>query len=162
MRLTQATVADERDRIRDDEQIPVLINDVRDRLGPMFGVEVDHVDAADYREEVDAVFAGGDRAVNVAGLSMLLRELDCPEDYPGFVVDEFLGRQLASTVAGSQPLALLAEATFHFADVHVHGGDDEAAGGDDLRAALVAGFQTRLPGWSWTETESPFAVDEGR
>ena len=40
--------------------------------------------------------------------------------------------------------------------------DDEAAGGDDLRAALAAGFQTRLPGWSWTETESPFAVDEGR
>jgi len=157
MRLTQARVADERDRIRDDEQIPVLINDVRDRLGPLFGVEVDHVDADDYREEVDAVFADGDRAVNVAGLSMLLRELDCPEDYPGFVVDEFLGRQLASTVAGGQPLALLAEATFHFADVHVHGG--ETAGADDRRAALAAGFQTRLPGWAWRESPSPFAVD---
>ena len=159
MRLTQARVADERDRIRDDEQIPVLINDVRDRLGPLFGVEVDHVDADDYREEVDAVFADGDRAVNVAGLSMLLRELDCPEDYPGFVVDEFLGRQLASTLAGGQPLALLAEATFHFEDVHVHGDDDEAAGADDRRAALAAGFQTRLPGWAWRESPSPFAVD---
>ena len=159
MEVTPATVADERDRIRDDERVPVLINGVRDRLGPLFGVEVDHVDADVYREEVDAVFADGDRAVNVAGLSMLLRELDCPEDYPGFVVDEFLGRQLASTVAGNQPLALLSEATFHFADVHVHGGDDEAAGGDDLRAALAAGFQTRLPGWSWRETESPFGVD---
>jgi hypothetical protein len=159
MEVTPATVADERDRIRDDERVPVLINDVRDRLGPMFGVEVDHVHADDYREEVDAVFADGDRAVNVAGLSMVLRELDCPGDYPGFVVDEFLGRKLASTVAGGQPLALLAEATFHFADVHVHGDDDEAAGADDLEAALAAGFQTRLPGWSWRETESPFAVD---
>jgi hypothetical protein len=159
MRLTQATVADERDRIRDDEQIPVLINDVRARLGPLFGVEVDHVDADLYREEVEAVFADGDRGVNVAGLSMLLRELDCPEDYPGFVVDEFLGRQLASTVAGGQPLALLAEATFHFADVHVHGGN--TAGADDRRAALAAGFQTRLPGWAWRESPSPFAVDPG-
>ena len=159
MEVTPATVADERDRIRDDERVRVLINEVRDRLGPLFGVEVDHVDDAAYREEVDAVFADGDRAVNVAGLSMVLRELDCPGDYPGFVVDEFLGRKLASTVAGGQPLALLAEATFHFADIHVHGDDDEAAGADDLEAALAAGFQTRLPGWSWRETESPFAVD---
>ncbi|PSP49501.1 hypothetical protein BRC75_03560 [Halobacteriales archaeon QH_7_69_31] len=157
MEVTPATVADERDRIRDDERVPVLINGVRDRLGPLFGVEVDHVDADVYREEVDAVFADGDRAVNVAGLSMLLRELDCPEDYPGFVVDEFLGRQLASTVAGNQPLALLSEATFHFADVHVHGGN--TAGADDRRAALAAGFQTRLPGWAWRESPSPFAVD---
>ena len=158
MEVTPATVADERARIRDDEQIPGLINDIRDRLGPPFGVEVDHVDADVYREEVDRVFADGDRGVNVAGLSMLLRELDCPEDYPGFVVDEFLGLQLASTVAGGQPLALLAEATFHFADVHVHG---DAAGADDRRAALAAGFQTRLPGWAWRESPSPFAVDQG-
>ena len=159
MEVTPATVADERDRIRDDERVPVLINDVRDRLGPLFGVEVDPVDADAYREEVDAVFNDGDRAVNVAALSMLLGELECPEDYPGFVVDEFLGRQLASTIAGGQPLALLAEATFHFADVHVHGG--ETAGADDRRAALAAGFQTRLPGWAWRESPSPFAVDPG-
>ena len=162
MEVTPAIVADERDRIRDDDEVPALINDVRDRLGPPFDAEVDRVSAAQYRREVDAVFADGDRAVNVAALAGLLRELDCADDYPGFVVDEFLGRKLAATVAGGQPLALLAEATFHFADVHVHGGDDEAVGGDDLRAALAAGFQTRLPGWSWTETESPFAVDEGR
>jgi hypothetical protein len=157
MRVTPDTVAEEHDRIRDDEAVPELINDVRDRLGPLFGVEVDPVTAAAYRREVDAVFADGDRAVNVAALAALLRELDCEADYPGFVVDEFLGRQLASTVAGGQPLALLAEATFHFADVHTHG--DGTAGADDLAAALAAGFQTRLPGWGWTETESPFAVD---
>ena len=159
MEVTPAIVADERDRIRDDDEVPALINDVRDRLGPPFDAEVDRVTAAQYRREVDAVYADGDRAVNIAALAALLRDLDCAGDYPGFVVDEFLGRKLAATVAGGQPLALLAEATFHFADVHVHGGDDEAAGGDDLRAALAAGFQTRLPGWSWTETESPFAVD---
>jgi hypothetical protein len=157
MRVTEATVADEHARMRDDEHIPGLINDVRDRLGPLFDVEVARVDADAYREEVDAVFADGDRAVNVAGCSMLLRELDCPADYPGFVVDEFLGRKLASTIAGGQPLALLAEATFHFADVHVQQGG--TAGADDRAAALAAGFQTRLPGWSWRETESPFAVD---
>ena len=157
MRVTPDTVAEEHDRIRDDEAVPELINDVRDRLGPLFGVEVDPVTAAAYRREVDAVFADGDRAVNVAALAALLRELDCPEDYPGFVVDEFLGRQLASTVAGGQPLALLAEATFHFADVHVHGG--ETAGADDRRAALAAGFQTRLPGWAWRERASRFGLD---
>ena len=162
MQITRETVLEEHDRVRDDERVPALINDVRDRLGPPFDAEVDRVTAAQYRREVDAVFADGDRAVNVAALAALLRDLDCAGDYPGFVVDEFLGRKLAATVAGGQPLALLAEATFHFADVHVHGGDDEAAGGDDLRAALAAGFQTRLPGWSWRATESPFAVDEGR
>jgi hypothetical protein len=162
MRVTRETVLEEYDRVRDDDEVPALINDVRGRLGPLFDAEVDRVAAAQYRREVDAVFADGDRAVNVAALAALLRDLDCAGDYPGFVVDEFLGRKLAATVAGGQPLALLAEATFHFADVHVHGGADEAAGDDDLRAALAAGFQTRLPGWSWRETESPFAVDEDR
>ena len=159
MRVTRETVLEERDRVRDDERVPALINDVRGRLGPHFGVEVDRVSVERYRREVDAVFADGDRAVNVAALAGLLRELDCADDYPGFVVDEFLGRKLAATVAGGQPLALLAEATFHFADVHVHGAEGDAAGADDLEAALAAGFQTRLPGWSWRETESPFAVD---
>ncbi len=161
MDVTPAAVADERDRIRDDDAVVALINDVRARLGPAFGVEVDPVGAERYREAVDAVFADGDRAVNVAALSMLLRELDCAGDYPGFVVDEFLGRKLAATVAGGQPLALLAEATFHVADVHVHGDEGDAAGDDDRLAALAAGFQTRLPGWEWTETASPFAVDPG-
>jgi hypothetical protein len=71
------------------------------------------------------------------------------------VVDEILGRELAATIAGGQPLALLAQATFHFADVFTH--TDGSAGADDLDAALAAGFQTRLPGWSWRETD-PFSV----
>jgi phosphatidylglycerophosphatase A len=78
-------------------------------------------------------------------------------DHPGFVVDEVLGRELAATVAGGQPFALLAQATFHFADVTTH--TEGGAGADDLDAALAAGFQTRLPGWEWTARDSPFAVD---
>ena len=159
MKVTPHAVSVEHSRVRENETVPTLINDVRDRLGPVFGVEVDHVDPERYRSEVDAVFAEGNRAVNVAALCGLLRDLDCEGDYPGFVVDEFLGRKLAATVAGGEPYALLAEATFHFADVHTHGGEGEAAGADDLNAALAAGFQTRLPGWEWTESESPFSVE---
>ena len=159
MHVTRETVLEERDRVRDDERVPALINDVRGRLGPHFGVEVDRVSVERYRREVDAVFADGDRAVNVAALAALLRDLDCAGDYPGFVVDEFLGRELAGTIAGEQPLRMLGEATFHYADVRTHGEADEAAGVDDLDAALAAGFQTRLPGWEWRESPSPFGVE---
>ena len=159
MEITPATVAEEHERLRTCESIPGVINDTRDRLGPLFGVEVDAVTADQYRTEVDAVFADGDRAVNVAALCRLLRDLDCPGDYPGFVVDEFLGRKLAATIAGGEPFALLAEATFHFADVHTHGDPDDPAGTDDLEAALAAGFQTRLPGWGWTERTTPFGTE---
>ena len=159
MRLTPASVAAERDRLRDRAPTVVpLLNETRAALGEVFDTEVDPVTETTYRREVDRVFADGDRAVNVAALAMLLRDLDVEGDYPGFVVDELLGRRLASTIAGGQPLALLAEATFHFADTRTHGGPDDAAGADDLDAALAAGFQTRLPGWSWREGDSPFAV----
>jgi hypothetical protein len=159
MRVTTDTVEAEYERIRQRETVPSLINDVRDRLGPLFGTDVAHVTPEQYRTEVDAVFADGDRAVNVAALAALLRDLDCEGDYPGFVVDEFLGRKLAATVAGGEPYALLAAATFHFADVHTHGDAGDSAGADDLDAALAAGFQTRLPGWEWTESASPFTVE---
>ncbi|MFC4358760.1 hypothetical protein ACFO0N_12485 [Halobium salinum] len=160
MRLTPETVAAERDRCRERAPTVVgLLNDTRDRLGELFETEVAHVSEARYRAEVDAVFADGDLAVNVAALVALLRDLDVEGDYPGFVVDEVLGRELAAAVAGGQPLSTLAQATFHLADVHTHEGEDDTAGADDLDAALAAGFQTRLPGWEWREGESPFAVE---
>lgn len=158
MRLTRATVTAERDRIRDDQRVVPLINETRNTLGKVFETDVDPVTTEQYRAEVDTVFADGDVAVNVAALAGLLRDLDVENDYPGFIVDELLGRELANTIAGGRPLSLLAEATFHYADIHTHGTIDETAGADDLTAALAAGFQTRLPGWEWTETESPFAV----
>jgi len=160
MEITPATVEAERERLATNDAVPALINDVRGRLGAAFGTEVGEVTAEQYRAEVGAVFEDGDRAVNVAALAALLRDLDCTGDYPGFVVDEFLGRRLAATIAGGQPYALLAEATFHFADIHTHGGPDDPAGADDLEAALAAGFQTRLPGWEWTEGPGPFDPDE--
>ncbi|MFC4553113.1 MULTISPECIES: hypothetical protein [Halorussus] len=159
MRVTPATVADEREWVREraSDVVP-LVNEVRADLGELFDADVDPVSEEAYRREVDAVFADGDLAVNVAALVALLRDLDVEGDYPGFVVDELLGRQLAGTIAGNQPLRLLGEATFHYADVVVTETEGDAAGADDLDAALAAGFQTRLPGWDWTESESPFSV----
>jgi hypothetical protein len=172
MNLTPTGVAEEREHLRSRETVVPLLNQLRDNLGEQFGVDVDHVTTAQYRTEVDVVFADGDRAVNVAAYARLLRELDVDGDYPGFVVDEVLGRKLAATIAGGEPLGTLAEATFHGADLlvddrnHFAGSDEGAparpAGADDLDAALAAGFQTRLPGWGWRESESPFAVDADR
>ena len=171
MRVTPQTVRDEHAWVRDraDVVVPIL-NDTRDRLGRIFGTDVDAVAPDAYRREVDAVFADGEVAVNVAAYVAVLRDLDVEGDYPGFVVDEVLGRELAATIAGGSPLSLLAQATFHVADLYVDrdataGESDEpgagTAGADDLDAALAAGFQTRLPGWDWREGESPFAVDGG-
>lgn len=160
MQITPARVVREYEWVADrGERVVPLLNETRDQLGELFETTVDPVSHSAYQTELDRVFADGEVAVNVAGYVAILRELDVGGDYPGFVVDEMLGRQLAATIAGGQPLALLAEATFHFADVHTHGEADEAAGVDDLDAALAAGFQSRLPGWEWREGESPFGVD---
>ena len=173
MELTPAAVEREREWVRNRADVVVaLLNDVRESLGAAFDTDVPAVTTDEYRAEVDAVFADGDRAVNAAALVAILRDLDVEGDYPGFVVDELLGRELAATIAGEQPLRLLAESTFHYADVVADsdeardvatdsagtGDSDEPAGLDDLDAALAAGFQTRLPGWSWRDSESPFSV----
>ena len=160
MDVTPKRVAAEHRRVRDRASIVVpTINETRDRLGTLFETDVGSVTPAAYEQAVDDVFADGDLAVNITGYVGLLRELDVDGDYAGFIVDEVLGRELAATIAGGQPLALLAQATFHFADIHTHGGDGDNAGLDDLDAALAAGFQTRLPGWEWTERENPFSID---
>ncbi|WP_418284935.1 hypothetical protein [Halorubrum sp. DTA46] len=170
MRVTPQTVREEHAWVRDRAPVVVpILNDARQRLGDLFDTDVDAVTVETYRREVDIVFADGEVAVNVAGYVGVLRDLDVEGDYPGFIVDEVLGRELAATIAGGRPLSLLAQATFHFVDVHVDGGataDDPdrdggagTAGSDDLDAALAAGFQTRLPGWEWREGESPFAVE---
>lgn len=157
MHLTTAAVHAEHERTRELASTVVpLINEVREDLASHFETAVDPVAVEQYHDAVDAVFADGDLAVNVAALIALLRDLDVDEDYPGFVVDELLARELAGMLAGRQPLRMLGEATFHYADVHVHQG--ETAGEDDLLAALAAGFQTRLPGWSWADRPSPYGV----
>lgn len=159
MKITPSIVADEKAWVRDRGSVVVpLINSVRDDLGELFNTNVAAVSGDQYTQEVDRVFASGESAVNAAALIRILRELDVENDYPGFIVDELLGRELAGIIAGNQPFRLLAEATFHFADVHTHY-ETDAAGVDDLDASLAAGFQTRLPGWNWTRSESPFSVE---
>jgi hypothetical protein len=163
MHVTRETVRDQREWIRERTPFVIdLINEVRAGLGDQFDVDVDTVTEAQVDDAVDAVFADGDRAVNVAAMTAILRDLDVEGDYPGFVVDELIGRELAATIAGGQPLRLLAEATFYYADIRTHGDPedpDAGAGLDDLDAALAAGFQTRLPGWPWREHPSPFALE---
>jgi hypothetical protein len=159
MELTPTVVETERRRLLERTEVVVpLINEVRAELGDAFETDVESVTVEQYQEAIKDVFVDGDRAVNVAALAGLLRDLDVKGDYPGFVVDELLGRELAATIAGEQPLSTLAEATFHYADIHTHGDPDATAGRDDLDAALAAGVQTRLPGWEWQTTTSPFAV----
>lgn len=159
MEITNATVEREHAWVLErTDRLATLINEVREALGEFFEMTVDPVTASDVRDAADEVFADGDLAVNVTGLIVLLRDLDVPEDYPGFVVDEMLGRELAGMIAGSQPLRLLGEATFHVADVQVAAAET-TAGSDDLEAALAAGFQTRLPGWEWTQRPSPFGSE---
>lgn len=157
--VTPAVVADEHEWCRGRApEVVALVNETREALADVFDVPVESITVAEYEMAVDEVFADGDLAVNVAALVGLLRELDVEGDYPGFVVDELLGRELAGMLAGNQPLRTLGEATFHYADVHTHGEDDAVAGADDLDAALAAGFQTRLPGWPWRDSPSPFST----
>ncbi len=161
MQVTPQTVRREYDWLANRSTRTVsIINDVRAELGELFNTTVSPVTEESYRRELRIVFSNGDRAVNIAALVAMLRDLDVADDYPGFVVDELLGRELAGMIAGEQPLRLLAEATFHYADVHLDGTDRENAGVDDLDAALAAGFQTRLPGWEWRAEESPFGLAE--
>ena len=160
MEVTPNAVAAERKRLQTNaDRYVKLINQIRDKLGPLFDTEVAHVTVEAFDREVTNVFADGDRAANITGLMGLLREVEVTGDYPGFIVDELLGREIAGMIAGGQPARLLAEATFHYCDVH-HDPSGSTAGEDDLEAAIVAGFQTRMEGWTWQASPSPFAIDE--
>jgi hypothetical protein len=159
MKITPSVVAEEKTWVQKRATVVVpLINTVREDLGKLFNTSVDTVSEEQFATEVNVVFASCETAVNIPALIRIRRELAVENDYPGFIVDEILGRELAWQIAGGQPFRLLAEATFHFADVTTHY-DEETAGVDDLHASLAAGFQTRLPGWNWTEGESPFTVN---
>jgi hypothetical protein len=155
MRISPETV-EELDAYVDEnlDEITALVNDARDRLGDAFGEDVDEVTDDGVREEFDAFLGDEDAALNAAALYRVGIELEVRNDYAGFVVDEVIGRRIAATVAETDPERTLAEATFHYIDVHTNEVLDEerrTAGEDDVLAGLAAGVQTRLPGWDWQE-----------
>lgn len=153
MRVSRDTV-EELDGYIDEniDDIVALVNDARDRLGDAFGEDVERVSADDVRAEFDDFLEDGDAALNAAALYRVGVGLEVRNDYAGFVVDEIVGRNLAAVVAGNDPDRTLAEATFHYVDVHTDEVLDETtAGEDDVLAGLAAGVQTRLPGWDWQE-----------
>ena len=154
--ITPAVVAAERQQlIEDAADIAKHINDTRVRLGTLFEESVEPVTTQRIEDEIAAVFACPDLAINITGYLRLLEEIDIESDYPGFIVDEVLGRHLAMTLADGEPEATLAGATFHLVDASIdHPG--EQAGVDDRTAGIIAGFQVRLPGWAWQEHRDPF------
>ena len=155
--ISAESVDGHRERLTADaDHYVTLINRSRDRLGTAFEENVESVTTPQFRQEVEAVFADPNLAINVSGLLAVLDALDIVDDYPGFIVDEVLGRQLAVTIADGEPEATLAAATFHVIDAWY---DDPTAGAgvDDRDAGIAAGFQVRLPGWAWQESDGPFA-----
>ncbi|MFP4188477.1 MAG: hypothetical protein ACLFR5_03605 [Halobacteriales archaeon] len=153
MRVSRDTV-DELDAYVDEklDSIVALVNDARDRLGEAFDEDVRRVSADDVRDEFDDFLEDGDAALNAAALYRVGVGLEVRNDYAGFVVDEIVGRNLAAVVAGNDPDRTLAEATFHYVDVHTDEVLEETtAGEDDVLAGLAAGVQVRLPGWDWQE-----------
>jgi hypothetical protein len=153
MRVSRDTVEELDNYIEENlDEIVALVNDARDRLGDAFGEDVDPVSADEVRAEFDEFLENGDAALNAAALYRVGVGLEVRNDYAGFVVDEIVGRNLAAVVAGNDPDRTLAEATFHYIDVHTDDVLEETtAGEDDVLAGLAAGAQTRLPGWEWQE-----------
>jgi len=155
MRISPETVEELDAYVNDNlNDITALVNDARDRLGDAFGEDVDEVTEEDVRDEFDAFLEDEDAALNAAALYRVGVELEVRNDYAGFVVDEIIGRKIAATIAETDPERTLAEATFHYIDVHAHevlDEDEKTAGEDDVLAGLAAGVQTRLPGWDWQE-----------
>lgn len=153
MRVSRDTVEKLDDYIDENlDDIVALVNDARDRLGDAFGEDVESVSADEVRAEFDEFLDKGDAALNAAALYRVGVGLEVRNDYAGFVVDEIVGRNLAAVVAGNDPDRTLAEATFHYVDVHTDEVLEETtAGEDDVLAGLAAGVQTRLPGWEWQE-----------
>ena len=153
MRVSRDTVEELDDYIEENlDDIVALVNDARDRLGDAFGEDVESVSADEVRAEFDEFLDKGDAALNAAALYRVGVGLEVRNDYAGFVVDEIVGRNLAAVVAGNDPDRTLAEATFHYVDVHTDEVLEETtAGEDDVLAGLAAGVQTRLPGWEWQE-----------
>jgi len=108
-----------------------MINEVRAGLGDQFDVDVDTVTEAQVDDAVDAVFADGDRAVNVAAMTAILERPRRGGRLPGI-------RRRRTDRSGTRrddsrrpALRLLAEATFYYADIRTHGDPEDPDAGRD-------------------------------
>ncbi len=131
------------------EEIVDLINYSREKLGEEFDENVKKADEKNVKKELRKVLENKDLALNIAALYKIGKDLEIKNDYSGIIVDEIIGKNIAATIAESEPKKTLAEATFHYMDIHYNSGSTE--GEDDLISGIAAGLQTRIKGWKWQE-----------
>lgn len=150
MKISENTI-DEFYRFFQDnsDEIVYLINYSREKLGDEFGENVKKVDEKKVKKELETILENKDLALNIAALYKIGKDLEIKNDYSGVIVDEIIGKNIAATIAESEPKKTLAEATFHYMDIHYNLGQTE--GEDDVISGIAAGLQTRIEGWSWQE-----------
>lgn len=131
------------------DEIVDLINYSREKLGEEFDEDVKKIDEEKVEKELKKLLENKDLALNIAALYKIGIDLEIKNDYSGVIVDEIIGKNIAATIAESEPKKTLAEATFHYMDIHYNSGNTE--GEDDLISGIAAGLQTRIEGWKWQE-----------
>lgn len=135
------------------DDIVKLINNSRESLSEEFEQEIKKVNKSQVRKEIEEIKKDRNLSLNIAGLYKIGKSLEVKDDYSGIIVDEIIGKNLASAIAEKEPRKTLAEATFHYMDIHYDEG--KTAGEDDVIAGIAAGIQTRLKGWEWQEDDPP-------
>ncbi len=151
MKISDSTINEFRDFFNENsDDVTELINLSRAKLGDIFNEDVELVGKDDVEDEFLYIMENRDLALNLSALYRIGVDLEVNNDYAGFIVDEIIGRQIASTIAQTEPEKTLSEATFHYIDIHTHQVLEEGtAGSDDVMAGIAAGLETRLPGWDW-------------
>ena len=141
-----------------EERIPYLtreINSWRQRLSEIYGEPVKPVTDEAVRQQVADLFSNRGIAINLTALVALALALSCAEEFDELMVDDMLGAAIAELIAGNEPHRMIARSNFHLIDIHTRGQieqfSDDMAAVDDLIAGLVAGLESRLPGWRWME-----------
>lgn len=152
MKISENTIDEFHQFFEDNsDEIVCLINYSREKLGEKFGENVNKVDEKKVKKELEKILENKDLALNIAALYKIGKDLEIKNDYSGIIVDEIIGKNIAATIAESEPKKTLAEATFHYMDIHYNSGNTE--GEDDIISGIAAGLQTRIKGWKWQKEQ---------